>query len=395
MDNNPIMRKTKKQKMRERIRAAYAEQVHVQVIPAKSMDPTETGKKLRVCAYCRVSTEMDTQVTSYELQVQNYKEYISSKDEWELVEIYADEGISATSMKHRESFLRMIEDCQAGKIDLIITKSINRFARNILDAISTIRMLKQLNPPVGVYFETEHLNTLDITSESHIALLSIVAQGESEAKSRSLKWSYVRRWKHGVGIYPSWNLLGYYTDEDGKWVIHHEQAEIVSLIYELYLTGFSSTQIAEFLSKSGVPTVYNRNDWHPVTVLSILKNEKYCGDVLCQKTISIDLFSHKIIKNDGRSPQYYIEDHHEPIIDRSDWQQVQRMVRDKYYLKHRKRRRKPHIVAKGCLTGFTMIDMSWTEEDIQALFCKEPTLDVEQEAYTHDNKNIIKVKGEK
>ena len=172
---------SRKQQRNEKIREQLNEHIEVQVIPALEDRDDYVKRKQRVCAYCRVSTDMDTQALSYELQVQNYTEYITSNEEWEFVGIYADRGISGTSMKHRDEFNRMIADCQEGKIDLIITKAVTRFARNVLDCISTVRMLKSLNPPVGVYFETERINTLDTTSETYLGLISLFAQGESES----------------------------------------------------------------------------------------------------------------------------------------------------------------------------------------------------------------------
>lgn len=230
---------TRKQTRNEKIRQSLTEHVDVQVIPAITDREGYEKPKLRVCAYCRVSTDMDTQALSYELQVQNYTDYIRGNDEWQFAGIYADRGISGTSLKHRDEFNRMIEDCKAGKIDLIITKAVTRFARNVLDCISTIRMLKQLEHPVAVYFETERINTLDTTSETYLGLISLFAQGESESKSESLKWSYIRRWKRGTGIYPTWSLLGYEMGEDGKWQIVEAEAELVRIIYDMYLNGYA------------------------------------------------------------------------------------------------------------------------------------------------------------
>ena len=322
---------TRKQTRNEKIRQSLTEHVDVQVIPAITDREGYEKPKLRVCAYCRVSTDMDTQALSYELQVQNYTDYIRGNDEWQFAGIYADRGISGTSLKHRDEFNRMIEDCKAGKIDLIITKAVTRFARNVLDCISTIRMLKQLEHPVAVYFETERINTLDTTSETYLGLISLFAQGESESKSESLKWSYIRRWKRGTGIYPTWSLLGYEMGEDGKWQIVEAEAELVRIIYDMYLNGYSSPQIAEILTRSGVPTATNQTVWSSGGVLGILRNEKYCGNVLCQKTMTVDVFSHKAIKNTGQKTQYFIEGHHEPIILKSDWDRVQQMIDEKYY----------------------------------------------------------------
>jgi len=362
---------SRKQQRNEKIRERLTERVEVQIIPALADRDGYEKRKQRVCAYCRVSTDMDTQALSYELQVQNYTEYITSNEEWEFVGVYADRGISGTSLKHRDDFNRMIADCRAGKIDLIITKAVTRFARNVLDCISTIRMLKQLEHPVGVFFETERINTLDTTSETYLGLISLFAQGESESKSESLKWSYIRRWKRGTGIYPTWSLLGYEVDEDGKWVIVEEEAELIRIIYDMYLNGYSSPQIADVLTKSGVPTATNLTTWSSGAVLGILRNEKYCGDVLCQKTIAMDIFTHKSIKNTGQKPQYFIEGHHPAIIDKDDWLRVQQLIKERFYIKQRRRRTKPRLVLKGCLAGFTMIDLSWDEDDVTHYFCVE------------------------
>lgn len=367
----------RKKERNERIRQKLNEHVEVQVIPAKSELETEK-RKTRVAAYCRVSTDMDTQAMSYELQVQNYTEYIQSHEEWELVGIYADQGISGTSMRRRDEFNRMIADCEEGKIDLIITKAVTRFARNVVDTITTVRKLKHLDPPVGVFFETERINTLDTTSETYLGLISLFAQGESESKSESLKWSYIRRWRRGAGIYPIWSLIGYITDENGEWEIVESEAELVRIIYEMYQNGYSSPQIADILNKSGVPSPMElkgveregkeRILWSSGAVLSILRNEKYCGDALCQKTMSLDIFTHKSIKNKGQKPQYFIENHHEAIVEKDDWLTVQQLIRERHYVHIRKRRTKPKPVMHGCLKGFMPVNLEWKPEDIDALF---------------------------
>ena len=382
---------SRKQQRNEKIRERLNEHIEVQVIPALADRDGYEKRKLRVCAYCRVSTDMDTQALSYELQVQNYTEYITSNEEWEFVGVYADRGISGTSLKHRDDFNRMIADCRAGKIDLIITKAVTRFARNVLDCISTIRMLKQLENPVGVFFETERINTLDTTSETYLGLISLFAQGESESKSESLKWSYIRRWKRGTGIYPTWSLLGYEVDEEGHWVIVEEEAELIRILYDMYLNGYSSPQIADILTKSGVPTATNLTTWSSGAVLGILRNEKYCGDVLCQKTIAMDIFSHKSIKNTGQKPQYFIEGHHPAIIEKDDWLRVQQLIKERFYCKQRKRRSKPRMIMKGCLAGFVMIDLSWDEDDIAHIFCAETTTAAAEPTAMADHIQIIKI----
>lgn len=360
-----------RQQTKERIRAAFQDgpQHEVQIIPPKS--ETEEGtvtRKLRVCAYCRVSTDEDNQASSYELQVQNYTEMITSNEEWEFAGIYADEGISGTSTLHREHFLEMIERCKAGEIDLIVTKQVSRFARNVLDSLNTIFMLRNLENPVGVYFEDIKVNTLDKTSDMIITVLSLVAQEESEQKSNSLKWSFKRQRARGLGIYPSWCLLGYKKNENNAWEIVEEEAEIVRAIYRLYVEGCTANEIADFLTQSGVPTVRGKDHWQPGVILNILANEKYCGDALCQKTVTIDFFTHKSIKNDGLEPQYFIEDHHEPIIDKKTWLLVQQMREERRYRRGRRGRRKPKVVSRGYFAGYTICDPRWRVSDLETLF---------------------------
>lgn len=382
---------SRKQQRNAKIRESLNQQIEVQVIPALEDMEGYEKRKPRVCAYCRVSTDLDTQALSYELQVQNYTEYIESNPDWEFAGIYADKGISGTSLKHRDDFNRMIADCEAGKIDLIVTKAVTRFARNVVDTITTVRMLKALEPPVGVFFETENINTLDATSETYLGLISLFAQGESEAKSESLKWSYIRRWKRGTGIYPTWSLLGYEVDEEGHWVIVEAEAELIRAIYDLYLNGHSSTQIADMLTRTGIPTATNKQKWTSGAVLGILRNEKYCGDVLCQKTMTLDVFTHKSVKNKGKKKQYFIEGHHPAIVDKEDWLLVQKLIREKHYCKNRRRRR-PKIVVKGVLTGFTLIDQAWDDDDIVSIFCTPRT--TVTEAATSEDIEIIEIKGE-
>ena len=360
----------KRQSAKDAIRDAYANgpQREVQIIPAKKdIADTKEEKKLRVCAYCRVSTDEDTQASSYELQVQNYTKMIQENPDWQFAGIFADEGNSGTSVLHREHFLEMIEKCKAGEIDLIITKQVSRFARNVLDRLNYIFMLRKLNPPVGVYFETEKLNTLDRSSDMVITVLSLVAQSESEQKSNSLKWSFKRRRAQGLGIYPNWALLGY---KGHDWEIDEDEADVIRSIYSLYLDGFSSGQIAEFLTKSGIPTVKGLSIWSPGSVLGILRNEKYCGDALCQKTVTVDLFTHKSVKNNGLETQYFIEGHHEPIVEKRDWQMAQAIRKERRYSKRSRRTRKPRAIMSGSLAGFYYTDLSWSIEEGQSVYEK-------------------------
>ena len=341
------------------------------VIPARrNAHGSDKPRKLRVCAYCRVSTGSEEQASSYEMQYQYYTELMQANEEWEFRGIYADKGLSGTSVKKRDQFLRMIEDCKAGKIDHILVKQISRFSRNVEDCLHYTRLLKGLSPPVAVYFETQHINSLTETSESQIITACMVAQGESEGKSISMKWSNRNRFRKGI-IYPTWSLLGYIRDENRQWAIEPRGAEIVQTIYSLYLEGYSSPRIAEILNQSDVETATGTAKWRSGSVCGILRNEKYCGNALCQKTVNVDLFEHKVIKNDGRTDQYFHEEHHAPLVTKEDWERVQHMLRTRFYRSHATRLNKPKVVVRGALAGFYIIDPNWNIDDVDYLFFRE------------------------
>ncbi len=328
-----------------------------------------------MAAYCRVSTDEDAQASSYELQVQYYREMIENNPDWELVDIYADEGISGTSVRKRYNFLRMIEDCQLGKIDMIITKSVSRFARNTLDCLDNVRKLKALNPPVGVFFETEGLNTTESKNEFTLGILSLVAQGESEQKSASIRWSIIQRFKKGIPIIPTHCLLGYDKDRFGNLFIVQEEAEVVKYIYACYLDGLNAREIATTLTEARIPTVKGNETWSSAAVLGILRNEKYCGDVLMQKTYTVDCFSHKAVKNMGQIPQYRLRDHHPPIIFRDDWILVQQYLLHKRHPSRKKeipieKKFYVHRVKGGLLRGFVVLNPRWNNREA-ALFLQK------------------------
>lgn len=271
-------------------------------------------KMLRVAAYCRVSTTLEQQETSYEAQVSYYTEKIQSNPNWKLAGIYADDGKSATNTKKREDFNTMIDDCMAGKIDLVITKSVSRFARNTVDSLQNIRKLKEKN--IGVIFEKEGVNTLDGTGELLITILSSQAQEESRNLSENTRWGLVRRFENGVISVNHTKFLGYTKDENGELIIVPEEAELVRRIFRLYLEGNSSIKIAKILKADGIKTVTGIDTWQPSVIDQMLRNEKYMGDALLQKTYTVDFLSKKRVKNQGIVPQYYIEDNHEAIIPR-------------------------------------------------------------------------------
>jgi len=330
---------------------------------------------LRVAAYCRVSTYEDSQSGSFELQLQYYKELIEAKQEWELAGIYADEGVSGTSMKKRTEFLKMIEDCKGGKVDFIITKSVSRFTRNTRDCLDVVRQLKSLNPPVGVLFETENLNTLESKNEFTLGVMSLVAQGESEQKSAAIIWSIIERFKKGIPIISTHNLLGYDKDKFGNMIIVEEEAEVVKYIYKCYMDGYNAQEIANSLTESHIPTSTGRSVWSSSSVLNILRNEKYCGDVLMQKTYTVDCFTHKTVKNTGQKAQYRLNDHHSPIIPREQWLNVQEQLQ---FRRTKKKSEKELInnklyltkVKSGALKGFILLDPKWRKSDIARFFEK-------------------------
>lgn len=298
----------------------------VTVIPSKinpiTLTPVGQVAKRRVAAYARVSTDSDEQYTSYDAQVTYYTNFIKGKPNWEFVKVYADEGISGTSTRRRDEFKEMIESALNGKIDLIITKSISRFARNTLDTISITRQLKAKG--IEVYFEKENLWSLDDKTEFLLTIMASIAQEESRSISQNI--TIGKRWgmKEGKVSFAYKNFLGY-KKVDGKIVIDEAQAETVRLIYMMFLKeGKTSTGIAEFLKSKGIPTPSGKScNWTKNTVYSILTNEKYKGDALLQKKYTADYLEHRVVPNNGELPQYYVENNHPAIIEREVWEMVQ------------------------------------------------------------------------
>ena len=274
-----------------------------------------------MAAYARVSTDSDEQLTSYEAQVDYYHKYISSRDDWEFVNIYTDEGISACMIKNRSGFREMVNDALAGKIDLIITKSISRFARNTVDSLVTIRKLKEKR--VECYFEKENIWTFDSKGELLITIMSSIAQEESRSISENVTWGHRKRMADGKILLPYANFLGYRKGADGLPEIVPEEAETVKYIYRSFIQGMTPNKICKELMKRGILTAKGRSKWHSSTVLSILTNEKYRGSALLQKSFTVDFLTKKKKKNEGEVPQYYVEHSHEAIISPADFELVQ------------------------------------------------------------------------
>lgn len=298
---------------------------NITMIPArKRVGSTVRGDakpKLRVAAYCRVSTDSEEQASSYEKQVEHYTDFIQANEEWEFAGIYADDGISGTNTKKREEFNRMIEDCMGGRIDMIITKSISRFARNTLDCLKYIRQLKEKNIPV--FFEKENINTMDSKGEVLLTIMASLAQQESESLSKNVKLGLQFRYQNGEVQVNHNRFLGYTKDENGHLIIEPSEAEIVKRIYREYLEGKSLKQIGDGLMKDGILTAAKKPTWRPEAIKKILQNEKYIGDALLQKTYTVDVLTKKRVKNNGIMPQYYVENNHEAIIPRDLYMQVQ------------------------------------------------------------------------
>lgn len=274
-----------------------------------------------MAAYCRVSTDQLEQLSSYEAQVNYYTNYINSNPAYTFSGIYADEGISGTNTKKREQFNKMIEDCKAGKIDMIITKSISRFARNTLDTLNYVRMLKDLG--IGVIFEKENINTLDSKGEVLLTILSSLAQDESRSISENSTWGIRRRFEQGKLHINHTKFLGYDKNEEGNLIINEKQAKIVRRIYKDYLNGKGANRIARELENERILGWNGKIKWYESTIRKILSNEKYKGDALLQKTYTVDFLTKKRVENNGEVPQYYVEESHPPIIDKEMWEAVQ------------------------------------------------------------------------
>ena len=290
-------------------------------IPPKPEAVRASKRQLRVAAYCRVSTDDEEQLTSYEAQKNYYTDKIMTNREWTMAGIFADEGITGTSARKRPEFLRMIRQCKQGKIDIVLTKSISRFARNTVDCLNYVRALKELG--IAVIFEKENMNTLEIDSEILITMLGAFAQSESESISANVRWGKRQAMKEGKAIINYKHLYGYRKGADGRPEIIPEQAGVVRKIYDLFLSGTPIRGILEYLSANKIPNISGESQWAKNAVNSILTNEKYCGDVLLQKTYIDDCINKKVKKNTGQLPMYLVQNHHEGIISRETFDAAQ------------------------------------------------------------------------
>lgn len=342
---------------KEKIRKRYEGTDGVTIIPAKPQPKLlEDTKEKRVAVYARVSTGDPRQTSSYELQKNHYQDMVSQHPGWKLAGIYADEGISGTSLQHRDAFVRMIEDCRAHKIDLILTKSVSRFARNVLDCIGYVRELAALEPPIGILFESENIYTLDRTSEMGLSFVSTLAQEESHNKSEVMNASIDMRFRRGIFLTPP--LLGYDLTEEGVLVINEDEARTVRFIFYMYLYDYTCTQIADALTQLARPTKKRRTVWSAGSVLNVLQNERHCGDVLARKTWTPSYLDHKSRKNRQNRNQYYQEGHHAGIISRDDFIAVQRLIQNAKY-GNRGFLPELQMIDQGALKGFVLVHPHW------------------------------------
>lgn len=281
----------------------------------------EKYKQKRVAAYCRVSTDNEEQLNSYENQKRAYTEMIAAKKEWTLAGIYADEGISGTRADKRPQFQKMMDDCRAGKIDYVITKSVSRFARNIVDCLDCVRTLKSMG--IGVLFEEQNIDTLNIDSELYLTIYAGFAQSESESISKNVTWGFRKNFEEGKGVFIYKKLLGYKKGGNGEPEIVPEEAVLVERIFNMYLSGMTALDISKTIRAEapkfpGKELSFSRN-----MILNILRNEKYCGDCILQKTVTVDCISKTRKKNEGEAPMYIVENSHPAIVSRTLFNRTQ------------------------------------------------------------------------
>lgn len=344
----------------------------VQPVAVMTTDTRGKRRKLRTAAYCRVSTDSKEQETSFDSQVIYYSDLIARTEEWELAGIYADPAVSGTSRRNREQFNKMLYDCLHGKIDQIITKSMSRFARNKLDALAVIRLLNGLHPPVKIFFEDDHLSSDDFSAEIIMTITAMLAEQESAKKSTNVKWGFERRIEQGHYLTPTKFLLGYdktkaYHKDDREMYIVEEEAKTVRVIYMMFLAGYRVSEIAYELTKAGVATGKGNTIWNSSSVLGILRNERYCGDVRTNKSYTEDFRTHRSIKNRGERKYVYESEHHPGIVTHEEYEMAQRLiashrygydpfVNGTYTLK---------LINRGLLSGFIPINIHWAGSKLE------------------------------
>ena len=349
-------KKQEKEKVRKRMRVEIDPENYEYIPAKKPIDYYDNDVPQRVAIYVRVSTDDIRQTTSYELQKKYYEDFVRQHPNWTLVKIYADEGISGTSLKHRDAFNEMIDHCRAGQIDLIVTKSVSRFARNVMITIGMARELAQMKSPVGIFFESEAIFSLNDDSQMALTFQATMAEEESHTRSRSMETSLRMRLDNGIPLTPK--LLGYTHDVDGNLIINPEEAKTVKLAFYMYLYGYTTQQIADTLIALERRSYLGNIKWTSSGVVQILRNERHCGDVLTRKTFTQDYRSHRQLKNRGDRPQSHYFNHHEGIVRRDDFIAVQRMLDNAKY-GNRSILPELRVIESGILKGFVSINPRW------------------------------------
>ncbi|MCL1903706.1 MAG: recombinase family protein [Oscillospiraceae bacterium] len=383
-ENSKTSKETEKERIRKRYTKGRAE--NAEYIPAKEQKSLfDSDEEMRVAVYARVSTLNTQQTSSQVIQEKYYEDFVSRQKGWELVNIYSDEGISGTSLKNRDAFKQMIEDCQKGGIDLIVVKSVSRFTRNVKDGRASIDMLTDLNPPVGVWFENERIYSLSNDRAFILDLMMSLAAEESRAKSAAMEISLKMRFEHQILLTPP--LLGYDNDENGELIVNEDEAKIVKLIFRMYQRGYSTKDIAEKLTALGLSTKAGNKIWSQGSVLGILQNEKHCGRVLTWKTFTTSYKTHKKRKNRGERDQYLYYDHHEAIISPDDFNAVQKMIANSKYGGH-SFMPELYTITEGFLKGFVSVNPRWasfTPDDYRITSKKVSISDIIEKKPTINN----------
>ena len=355
-DSKRRLKEAQKEKTRRRMHAQIDEDNYEYIPAEKQTDYYDNETHRRVAIYARVSTGDERQTTSFELQKIYYEDFVNHHPNWTLVKIYADEGISGTSLANRNAFNEMIADCRAGKIDLIITKSVSRFARNVMITIGMVRELAEMKSPVGVFFESEAIFSLNDDSQMALSFQATMAEEESHTRSRSMETSLRMRLDNGIPLTPK--LLGYTHDAEGNLVINPDEAPTVKLAFYMYLFGYSTKQIAETFIALGRKSYLGNIKWTSGAIVQILRNERHCGDVFTRKTYTPNYRDHRSRKNTGQRPRSRYKNHHEAIVSREDFIAVQKLLDNAKY-KNRSFLPELKVIDSGILQGFVIINPRW------------------------------------
>ncbi len=345
-----------KERTRRRVNVHVDPENYEYIPEKKHADYYDDDVGRRVGIYVRVSTDDIRQTTSFELQKKYYEDFVVKHPHWTLVKIYADEGISGTSLKKRDAFLAMITDAKSGKLDMIITKSVSRFARNVRDFLGVVRDLSELKPPVGVFFESEAIFSLNEDSQLALTFQSTMAEEESHTRSRSMESSLRMRLDNGIPLTPK--LLGYTHDSEGCLIPNPSEAPTVKLAFYMYLYGYSTQQIADAFIALGRRSYLGNIKWTANGIVQILRNERHCGDVLTRKTFTVNYRDHRKAKNNGDRPQSRYRNHHEAIVSRDDFIAVQRMLDNAKY-GNKSILPELRVIEDGILKGFVTINPRW------------------------------------